>query len=156
MLASILRSLASGEVSDIFGRFRRAAIIYVLAVLAVACGVGFLIAACFMLAARRFGPIEAATGFGIGFVVIAILLVAIHAAVRARGRARRRRKARTAEFSSMLGAAALAALPSLFRSRLGILEVLAPFAAIAAYQVYKENRPRKPRHPADLEDEGWP
>jgi hypothetical protein len=155
MLASIIRSLASGEVSDIFGRFRRAAIIYVLAVLAVACGVGFLIAACFMLAARRFGPIEAATGFGIGFVVIAILLVAIHAAVRARGRARRR-KARTAEFSSMLGAAALAALPSLFRSRLGILEVLAPFAAIAAYQVYKENRPRKPRHPADLEDEDRP
>jgi hypothetical protein len=153
MLASIIRSLASGEVSDIFGRLRRAAIVYALAALAVACGVGFLIAACFMLAARRFGPIEAATGFGIGFVVIAILLVVIHAVVQARGKARRKRKARKAELSGMLGAAALAALPSLLRSRLGILEVLAPFAAIAAYEVYKENRPRKQRRPENPQDE---
>jgi hypothetical protein len=156
MLASIIRSLASGEVSDIFGRVRRAAIAYALAAVAAICGIGFLVAAGFVAAVQRFGAIPAAVYFGIGFIVIALLLVGIHAAVEARSRARRRKKARKAELSGMLGAAALAALPSLLRSRLGVLEVLAPFAAIAAYEVYKENRPRGPRRPerTDPENDG--
>jgi high-affinity Fe2+/Pb2+ permease len=145
MLASIIRSFASGEVTDIFGRLRRTAIVYALAVVAAACGIGFLIAAGFMVAARRYGSLEAATGFGIGFIVIAILAVSIHALAEARARARRRKKARAAEFSGVLGAAALAALPALLRSRLGVVELLAPFAAIMAYEVFKENRPRRPR-----------
>jgi formate hydrogenlyase subunit 3/multisubunit Na+/H+ antiporter MnhD subunit len=152
MLASIIRSLASGEVSDIFGRFRRAAIVYVLAAVAAICGIGFLVAAGFVAAVHRFGAIPAAIYFGIGFIVIAILLVGIYAAVEARTRARRRKKARKAELSGVLGAAALAALPSLLRSRLGVLEVLAPFAAIAAYEVYKENRSRRPER-TDREDD---
>lgn len=143
MLASIIRSLASGELSDVFGRMRRAAFVYVLAAAAVLCGLGFLLGAGFMLAERRFGPIAAATGFGVGFIVLALLVLAIHAGVEARARARRRKKARAAELSGILGAAAMAALPSLLRSRLGVLEALAPFAAILAYEVYKENRPRR-------------
>jgi uncharacterized membrane protein (DUF485 family) len=149
MLASIIRSLASGEVSDIFGRVRRAAIIYALAAMAAICGVGFLVAAGFVAAVQRLGAIPAAIYFGIGFIVIAILLVGIYSAVEAGVRARRRKKARKAELSGVLGAAALAALPSLLRSRLGVLEVLAPFAAIAAYEVYKENRSRRPVPPAE-------
>jgi heme/copper-type cytochrome/quinol oxidase subunit 2 len=152
MLALMVRSLASGEISGIFGRLRRAAIVYTLAAVAAACGVGFLIAAGFMLAARRFGAVAAATGFGAGFIVFAVLVVLIYAAVEARRRRRRRKKARQAELSDMLGAAALAALPTLFGSRSGVLKVLAPFAAIAAYEVYKENRARGPRKPPADED----
>src|SRR6185312_7717876 len=102
MLASIIGSFASGEISDIFGRLRRATIVYALAVVAAACGIGFLIGAGFMLAARRYGAIEAATGFGVGFIVIAILVVSLHALAEARAKARRRKKARTAELSGVL------------------------------------------------------
>lgn len=150
MLASIIRSLASGEVADIFGRVRRAIIIYVVVAIAGACGLGFLLAAGFMLSERRFGPIASAVGFGVGFLVLALLVVGIHAAVEGRARTRRRRRARKAELSGVLGAAALGALPSLLRSKLGLFEVLAPFAAIFAYEIYKENRKKGPRHPESL------
>jgi hypothetical protein len=153
MLASIIRSLASGELSDVFGRARRAIVVYVLAAAAIACGLGFLVAAGFMLAEDRFGAIAAAAGFGVGFLVLAILMVGIHVAVDARAKARRRRKTRSAELSGVLGAAALAALPSLLRSRPGLLEVLAPFAAVAAYEVYKENRPKRRGRRADTDPE---
>ncbi|MGN6469908.1 MAG: hypothetical protein ACTHLC_10015 [Rhizobiaceae bacterium] len=151
MLASLIRLLASGELADVFGRIRRAVVIYMLAAAAVACGLGFLLAAGFMAAESRFGPIAAAIGFGIGFLILALLVVGIHAAVEASARARRRRKARATELSGVLGAAALAALPSLLRSRLGLFELLAPFAAIAAYEIYKENRKRGPRHPESMD-----
>jgi hypothetical protein len=155
MLALIVRSLASGEISDFFGRFRRAAVLYLLAAAAAACGIGFLVAAGFMLAEHRFGAIAAAAGFGVGFLVLAALVVGIHTAIAARARARHQRKARSAELSGVLGAAALAALPSLLRSRPGVLELLAPFAAIAAYGVYRENRPkrRRPAAAADRDEE---
>jgi hypothetical protein len=153
MLASVIRSLASGELSDMFGRVRRAAVVYMLAVVAATCGIGFLVAAGFMLAERRFGPVAAATGFGVGFLILALLAVGIYAAVEARAKARRRRKARAAELSGILGAAALAALPSLLRSRLGLLQALAPFAALLAYEVYRENRAKRPRDPENTAPE---
>jgi hypothetical protein len=52
MLASIIRSLASGELSAIFGRVRRTAIMYILTAASVLCAIGFLLAAGFMLAVR--------------------------------------------------------------------------------------------------------
>jgi MFS family permease len=150
MLTSLIRSLASGQLSDIFGRLRRAVIVYVMAILAIMCGLGFLLAAGFMLAERRFGPIGAALGFGVVFLLVGIMVIGIYAAVVASAKARRRKKARASELSGALGAAAIAALPSLLRFRPGLMEVLAPFAAIAAYEVYKENRKRGPRHPESM------
>ena len=81
MLTSLIRSLASGQLSDIFGRLRRAVIVYVMAILAIMCGLGFLLAAGFMLAERRFGPIGAAVGFGVVFLLVGIMVIGIYAAV---------------------------------------------------------------------------
>lgn len=138
MLGSLIAGLASGETVAAMRRARTAAMVY-LAAAALACvGLGFLLAAAFIWAEQRFGPIEAALGFGIGFLVtggIVMLAYRLGAASRARRQARRRK----ADFTA-LGVTALAALlPSLVRSKPGPGLLLGPLAAIVAYAIYREN-----------------
>ncbi|TIX55012.1 MAG: hypothetical protein E5V28_25035, partial [Mesorhizobium sp.] len=93
MLASLVSGLASGEAVAAVRRARTAAIVYALAALAALCGVGFLVGAAYVWVAGRYGPMAACLGFGVGFLVIAGLLLLFHqqsAGARARRRARRR------------------------------------------------------------------
>ena len=78
MLASLLASLASGETVVAIRRARRAAIVYVLAGMAGLCGVGFLIGALYIWLSERYGPLETAIGFGVGFIVLAGLILLVH------------------------------------------------------------------------------
>ncbi len=149
MLASLLGSMASGEISDRVGRLKRAVIIYIVAALAVGCGCGFLLAAGYIAAERHYGAIPAALGFGGGFILLAILLVAVYMGIEAARRARRRRKERAAEMSGMIGAAALALLPSLLRFRPSLFGLIVPLGAVAAYEIYKENAGGGSRKPMD-------
>jgi undecaprenyl pyrophosphate phosphatase UppP len=138
MLASLLASLASGETLQAIRRARRTAIVYLLAGVAGLIGVGFLIGALYIFLSDRYGRLETAVGFGVGFIVLALLILFVHR-LTAASRARRVAERRKSDLTAMGIAAALAALPALTRSRAGLGALLAPALAVVAYAIYREN-----------------
>ncbi|TJV51692.1 MAG: hypothetical protein E5X82_32045, partial [Mesorhizobium sp.] len=88
--------------------------------------------------AGHYGPIAACLGFGVGFLVIAGLLLLIHQ-LSAGARARRRARRRHADMKAVGITAALAALPALLKGRGGLGTILGPAIALAAYAIYREN-----------------
>ena len=137
-IASLIAGFASGETVAALRRARGAAIAYMLAGLAALCGVGFLVGAGYIWAAARYGSLEAAIGFGIGFLVLAGLIVLIFR-LSAESRVVRRARRRNADMTAVGVTAALAALPVLLRSKGGLGAVLGPAAALVAYAIYREN-----------------
>lgn len=138
MLASLLASLASGETLQAVRRARRAAIAYLLAGAAGLCGIAFLVGALYIFCSERYGSLATATGFGVGFIAIALLILVVHR-LTAQSRARRVAEQRKSDLAAMGIAAAIAALPTLARSRVGLGALLAPALAVAAYAIYREN-----------------
>ena len=143
MLASLIASLASGETVVAIRRARRAAIVYLLAGTAGIIGVGFLIGALYIWLSELYGRLETALGFGVGFIVLALLIVLVHR-LTAGSRAKRAAERRRSDLTAMGVAAALAALPGLMRSRAGLGTLLAPALAVVAYAIYRENSRPKP------------
>jgi len=143
MLASLIASLASGETVVAIRRARRAAIVYLLAGTAGLIGVGFLIGALYIWLSERYGRLEAALGFSVGFIVLALMILLVHR-LTAGSRARRAAERRKSDLTAMGVAAALAALPGLMRSRAGLGTLLAPALAVVAYAIYRENSRPKP------------
>ncbi|TJW12918.1 MAG: hypothetical protein E5W82_14985 [Mesorhizobium sp.] len=137
-LASLLSNLASGETVAALRRARAAAIVYVLAALAALCGLGFLVGAAYIEAASRYGPMAACLGFGVGFLVVAGLILLVYQ-LSAGARARRRAHRRNADIKAIGIAAALAVLPALLKGKGGLGVVLGPAIALAAYAIYREN-----------------
>jgi hypothetical protein len=139
MLRALLAALISGEAKAFAGRARTAAALYLLASVALAAGIAFLVGAAFLLAAERFGSLRAAIGFGLGFVVAGAGLLAVNALLA--GAWRRKRKAeRGAEFRALAATAALVALPSLLKSRTGLVGLLLPVVGLVALKILDENR----------------
>ncbi|HTV69465.1 MAG TPA: hypothetical protein VMF90_13100 [Rhizobiaceae bacterium] len=145
MFASLIAAVASGEIFGAIRRARGAAVAYALALLCGLTGIGFLIGAAFVAAARRWGTIEAAAGFGAGFLLLAILILVFHSLAR-RMRAERAAKQRSVDVATIAGAAAVSLLPLLMTSkkRGGIFTIVAPLIAVAAYAIYREHSPKKP------------
>jgi hypothetical protein len=139
MLASLIASFASGEVRHVVHRAKVTAIAYLLAALCGLCGIGFLIGAGYIAAAHRYGDLEAAIAFGVGFIVIALVILAVRA-ISARSRARRARR-RGIDVAAIASVAAASALPALLKGKGGII---APIVALAAYAIYRENIGKKP------------
>ncbi|KQZ33397.1 hypothetical protein ASD50_01020 [Mesorhizobium sp. Root552] len=137
-IASLIAGFASGETVAALRRARGAAIAYALAGLAALCGVGFLVGAGYIWVAARYGFLEAALGFGIGFLVLSGLILLIFR-VSAESRVVRRARKRNADLTAVGVTAALAALPVLLRSKGGLGAVLGPAAALVAYAIYREN-----------------
>jgi hypothetical protein len=139
MLASLIASFATGETTLALKRTRRAAAAYLAAGITGLCGVGFLVGAGFIWTAEKYGHLEAAIGFGLGFLLVAGLILLVHklmASTRAREDERRRR----ADIAALGTTAAMAVLPTLLRSKGGIGALLGPVVALAAYAIYRENR----------------
>lgn len=137
-LASLLISLVTGEAGTAARHIRGAAIAYGLTLLAALTGVSFLLLAAYLWAATRFGAINAALGFGAGFLVLAGIVLLVYR-VTARKRARRRAERRKSDLTALAIAAGFAALPELLRSKNGLSVLLGPLAAFLAYAVYREN-----------------
>lgn len=137
-IASLIAGFASGETVAALRRARGAAIAYALASLAALCGLGFLIGAGYIWAAARYGSLEAAIGFGVGFLVLSGLILLIFR-LSAESRVVRRSRKRNADLTAVGVTAALAALPVLLRSKGGLGAVLGPAAALVAYAIYREN-----------------
>ena len=149
-LVSLISALASGEAMAALQRARMTAILYGLAAIFALCGVGFLIGAAYIWLAARYGSLATSLGFGIGFLVVAGLILVIHkltAGMRSKRRARRRQ----ADMTAVGIAAALAVLPALAKSKGGLGAVVAPALAVVAYAIYRENTKSNPSRP-DPED----
>lgn len=153
MLASLIASLASGETLQAIRRARRAAVAYLFAGVAGLCGVGFLLGALYIWLAELYGSLATAIGFGVGFIVLAVLILVIHR-LTAGSRARRITERRKSDLTAMGIAAAIAALPTLTRSRAGMGALLAPALAAVAYAIYRENTRPRPRRNDPLDRVG--
>ncbi|MER9642970.1 hypothetical protein [Mesorhizobium sp. M0239] len=138
MLATLISGLASGETVAAIYRARTAAIVYVIAMAAALCGLGFLVGAAYIWAAMRYGPLAAALGFGVGFLVLAGLVLLVYR-ISAGSRAPRRAQRRNADMKAIGITAALAVLPSLLKGKGGLGVILGPAVALAAYAIYREN-----------------
>lgn len=138
MLATLISGLASGETVAAMRRARTAAVVYALAALAAFCGLGFLVGAAYIRAAGRYGSMAAALGFGIGFLLIAGLILLVYT-ITTGTRARRRVQRRNADIKAIGVAAALAVLPALLKGKGGMGAILGPAIALAAYAIYREN-----------------
>ena len=138
LLASLLSGFASGETVAAIRRARTAAIVYALAALAAFCGLGFLVGAAYIWAAARYGSFAAALGFGVGFLVIAGLVLLIHRLMSG-ARARRAARRRNADMKALGITAAIAVLPTLLKGKGGLGVILGPAVALAAYAIYREN-----------------
>ncbi|ODT30864.1 MAG: hypothetical protein ABS35_06010 [Kaistia sp. SCN 65-12] len=144
MLASLIAGLASGETAAALRRARAALIVYLVAGAAALWGIGFLIAAAFIAAAARYGSMAAALGFGVGFLLLALLVLLVFL-LAAGSRKARQAKRRKADMTAIGVTTALTVLPTLLRGKAGIGALLAPAIAAAAYAIYKENtRPDDP------------
>ena len=132
------------------GRARRAAIAYVIAGLCGLVGLGFLIGSLYAVLAPRFGSPATALGFGVGFLLVAGLVLLINAIVAARVRkvtAARRRS----ELTTIAAAAAASILPGLLRGKVTPLSLAAaPVLAAIVYALLRE----KP-HDGDTHDDEY-
>ena len=125
------------------------AILYGLAAIFALCGVGFLIGAAYIWLAASYGPLATSLGFGIGFLVVAGLILVAHK-LTTRMRSRRRARRRQADMTAVGITAALALLPALAKSKGGLGAIVAPALAVVAYAIYRENaKPRPPKPDPD-------
>ena len=138
MLTSLIAGFASGETAFALRRVKRAGIAYVAAGIAGLCGLGFLVGAAYVWAARSWGEIEAAVAFGLGFLALSGLILAVHS-IAARSRAREDKQRRSSELAAVGMTVAAAVVPTLLRSKGGIGALLGPLVALVAYAIYREN-----------------
>lgn len=150
MLGSLIAALFAGEASRLVGRARRAAIAYVAAGLCALVGLGFLIGALHTALARRFGSVETSLGFGIAFLLIGGIVLAIHAIAAARVR-RIAASKRRSEITTIAATAAVSILPGLLRGKVTPLSLAAaPLLAVLAYTLLREKTP--PHHDREHDD----
>lgn len=148
MLASLIGSIASGEALLALRRAKTTAIVYAIVGLLALVGVIFLLIAGYLFAASRFGPIEAALGFGGGFLLLGIVVLIVYNGS-LRARQRRRAERRKGEIATVAAASALALLPMLANRRAGLPMLLAPLLGFVGYKIYQENATRRPRFDDD-------
>jgi protein-S-isoprenylcysteine O-methyltransferase Ste14 len=132
--ASLIAAFVSGEALVAVRRAKGNAIAYIFVAIFGMVGVGFLVGAGYIAAARRFGSLEAAIGFGVGFLLVALLIIIGRKIALSRRRSRTER--RKADMAAIIGAATVSALPLLLRSRAGLV---GPLVALGLYALYREN-----------------
>jgi hypothetical protein len=133
MLGTLIAAIFSGEAAGLVGRARRAAIVYVAAVLCVLIGIGFLIGALYIWLSEKYGSLETAIGFGAVFILVAGVVLAINAFM-ARAARKAAAKRRRSELATIAATAAVSVLPGLLRGKVTPLSiVVAPLMAFLAY-----------------------
>lgn len=147
MLGTLIAAIFSGEAAGLFGRARRAAIVYIIAGACVVIGLGFFIGALYIWLADKYGSLETALGFGAAFILIAGVTMAINAMV-ARAARKTAASRRRSEMATIAATAAISVLPGLLRGKVTPLSILvAPIIAYLAYSWLQ--RPPTPDDPHD-------
>lgn len=133
MFGTLLAAILSGEAAGMARRAKNAAVIYVVAVLCIAIGLGFFLAALFIWLADEFGSLWTALGFGAAFFLIAGIVLLIHA-IRSKRASKIASERRRSSFATLAATAAASALPSILRGRATPLAVaVVPLVAFLAY-----------------------
>ena len=146
MFPRLVALLASGEASVVKRRLKTALMAYVLLAVTGLFALIFLLMAAYLAAAARWGAIGAAFWFGIGFVVIGVIVFATYR-ILARAQRRAQQHRRAADRSAIAGASALAMLPTLVGRKGGAAGLLVVVAGVAGYAAYREfGRLIKKRH----------
>ncbi|WP_312797884.1 hypothetical protein [Tianweitania sp.] len=143
MIGPLIAAFATGEIGLTVERTKRAVLAYVVALVFVLLGVSFLLVAGYIQLARMFGPLVAALGLGIGFVVIGGIVLVVHQS-RARTEQRRVAEKRKTDLVSLGATAAIAALPNMMRGRrgraTGAAAAVTPLVLGVAYALYQRRR----------------
>lgn len=136
MLGRLLALLATGEAAGLKQRVKSAAIAYGIIAIATLLALAFLLLAAYLAAAARWGAIEAALWFGVGFLMVSAVAFAIYRLVaRAQRRARRQQRMDT---GLVAGASAMALLPTVLGKKAGGIGLLLVLASVAGLVAYRE------------------
>lgn len=143
MIGPLIAAFASGEIGLTVERTKRAVLAYVLALVFVLLGASFLLVAAYIQLARMFGPLTAALGLGIAFVVIGGIVIGVHQ-VKARAEQRRVAAKRKTDLVGLGATAAIAALPNILQGRrgkaTGAAAAVTPLVLGVAYALYQRRR----------------
>lgn len=142
-MAQLLTLLFAGEASDMKQRLRTALISYMLGAFAVLMALVFFIVAAYIAAAFRWGAVQAAVGFAIGFLLLGLVVLgAYKIAVEARKREQQRRRAANATMAA--SASAMTMLPALLGKKgIGANVALLVLAGVGGYAAYRQFEQRR-------------
>jgi hypothetical protein len=135
---NFILSIISGEASAAAKRARLSAIEYLIAAAAALIGFGFLLLAAYIYAARHYGELAVAIGFGAFFLAAAVALLIYHRMM-ARARARRTRARMSRDAIALAGPIAAALLPVLMTKRGAMAGAIVSALAAVGYAIYREN-----------------
>jgi len=145
-VAKLLTLFLAGEASEMKRRLRTALIAYVIGGLAALMAFIFFLVAAFIAAAFRWGAVEAAVGFAIGFAVIAIVVLGVYQ-LTAQARRRELERRRAANASMAASASAMTAIPALLGKKgLGANVALLVLAGLGGFAAYRQFEQRNKDH----------
>lgn len=137
-MARLLTLLLAGEASDMKRRLRIALIVYAIGAFAAVMAFIFLMIAAYIAAAFRWGAVEAAIGFAIGFAVLAIVILGIYR-ITAEARRREQQRRRTENAAMAASASAAAAIPALLGKKgLGANLAILALAGLGGFAAYRQ------------------
>ncbi|WP_309085112.1 hypothetical protein [Chelativorans sp.] len=135
MFARLLALLATGEAAAVKRRLKTAVMFYAAAGLVALLALVFLLVALYLWAAAHWGATATALWFGVGLLIVSgLIFIAYRVTARARRRAAMGKRAE----SMMVGASALAMLPTLVGRRGSWTTALVLLAGLAGYAAYNE------------------
>ncbi|WP_265515727.1 hypothetical protein [Nitratireductor luteus] len=142
MFARLIALLATGEATLIKRRLKSGLVAYSILALTALLALVFLLLAAYLAATARWGAINAALWFGIGFLVLSLaVFIAYKIVARAQRRAQQRK--RVSDTGMLVGATAVAMLPAILGKRSGAIGILLTLAGVAGYAAYRENERRR-------------
>ncbi len=141
LLTPFLTSLAAGEVGLAIAKAKRSAIFMAVIAILAAIGIFFLLIATYIVLAEQYGEMRASlilAGCAFGLAILAYAIMKISEAI-ARSRQRDRAKIET---STLLTIAALAAAPTVLRSR-ALLMLAVPLVAFGGLSLLTKKKTRR-------------
>ncbi|MBA8900004.1 hypothetical protein [Phyllobacterium sp. P30BS-XVII] len=139
LLAPLLSSAVSGELGSAVNRAKRRAIFLALIGILSVVGAIFLLVAGYIALAERFGELHAALILAGGAFVLALLAYIVMKISEMIARKRQRERSKV-DKSTLLTIAALAAAPTVLKSR-GLLMLAVPVIAFAGLSLLTKKKP---------------
>lgn len=139
LLAPLLSSAVSGELGSAVSRAKRRAVFLALIGILLAIAGVFLLVAGYIALSRHFGDVYAALILAGGAIVLALLAYIIMKVAETVARKRQRERSKV-DTSTLLTVAALAAAPTVLKSR-GLLMLAVPVIAFAGLSLLTRKKP---------------
>ena len=142
MLGRLITALAAGEVSEVKQRLQLSIVSYLIMGFMIVMALMFFILAAYIAAAFRWGVLEAAIGFALGFTLLAIIVLVVYKIVTA-ARKREQRKRMAQDATMLASASAVTALPAVLGKMGGINPILIGLAGLGGYALFRQFNKKK-------------